>query len=474
MLFNSVIFIIFFLVVVGVYYLPIGWKLKKIHLLLASYFFCAAWNPPFVILLWISTCVDWFAAKAMSRQDKPVKRRLLLGVSLLANLGMLSWFKYGTLFMDSFATVLEYFGASWNPPSLDITLPVGISFYTFQTLSYTIDIYLRRSKPESSFLDFSLFVTFFPQLVAGPIVRPNQLIPQFKSPKCATSRQFSWGVMLFVWGLFQKSVLADSILGPVAGHAFGLAEEMHVLDAWIATLAFSGQIFFDFAGYSLCAIGLAMCLGFSLPDNFKSPYAAIGFSDFWRRWHVSLSEWLRDYLYIPLGGNRAGPRRSQINLMLTMLLGGLWHGAAWRFVIWGAMHGMYLLIEKCVRNILPYKQNESGNFVKQLTGTLLTYLGVSISWVFFAAPTWESCGVVFRSLIGLTESPIAVMKLIEIAMIVPVIAGMLIAHWFMRDRKLEDAVTRTPPWLLFTWFVFILTCVVLTGGSDNAFIYFQF
>ena len=472
MLFNSVIFVLFFLVVVIVHYLPINWKLKKIHLLLASYFFYAAWNPPFVVLLWISTCVDWLAARIMHRQSSRGKRKLLLMVSLAANLGMLSWFKYGTLFMESFSELVAQFGWQWTPPNFDITLPVGISFYTFQTLSYTIDVYLKRSKPESSFLDFALFVTFFPQLVAGPIVRPNQLIPQFKSPKRATANQFAWGVMLFVWGLFQKSVLADAILGPVAGHAFGLAKEMLVFDAWFATLAFSGQIFFDFAGYSLCAIGIAYCLGFSIPNNFNSPYAAFGFSDFWRRWHISLSQWLRDYLYIPLGGNRKGTHRTKINLMLTMLLGGLWHGAAWRFVVWGAVHGIYLLIERLTfgRYVNHGKISPSA----RIGGSILTYLAICVTWIFFAAPTWESCLISFRSLIGWTSNPIPVIKTIEIVMITPVIVGMLLGHGYMRNRKLEDEVQRIPNFILAAIFSVILAVVILTGGSDSAFIYFQF
>ena len=473
MLFNSVIFILFFLVVVIVHYLPINWKLKKIHLLLASYFFYAAWNPPFVALLWISTCVDWLAARIMHRQSSRGKRKLLLIVSLAANLGMLSWFKYGTLFMESFSELVAQFGWQWTPPNFDITLPVGISFYTFQTLSYTIDVYLKRSKPESSFLDFALFVTFFPQLVAGPIVRPNQLIPQFKSPKRATANQFAWGVMLFVWGLFQKSVLADSIMAPVAGHAFTLQVEMFALDAWLVVFAFSAQIFFDFAGYSLCAIGIATCLGFSLPNNFNSPYAAIGFSDFWRRWHISLSQWLRDYLYIPLGGNRQGTTRTKINLVITMLLGGLWHGAAWRFVIWGGLHGIYLLIERRLFGRILVDTKEL-RFFPRLVGTLVTFVLVSLTWIFFAAQSTEACEVTFRSLIGLTQNPYSVMKTLQIYLVLTVVILMLIGHWFMRNRKIETVVSNAPNRVILVAIVFMILTIILTGGSDGAFIYFQF
>lgn len=473
MLFNSIIFILFFLLVLAVHYSPLSWRLKKIHLLLASYFFYAAWMPPFVILLWISTTVDWFAVKLMQRQKNRSARIGFLCLSLLVNLGMLAWFKYGNMLTQSLASLVGMIGVNWEAPVFDIILPVGISFYTFQTLSYTIDVFLKRIKPASSFLDFALYVAFFPQLVAGPIVRPNQLLPQFQSPQRANRKQFAWGVMLFTWGLFQKTVLADSILGPVAGHAFGFQKEMYISDAWLATFAFSGQIFFDFAGYSLCAIGTAMCLGFSIPNNFKSPYAAVGFSDFWRRWHISLSEWLRDYLYIPLGGNRKGEVRTKINLMITMLLGGLWHGASWKFVAWGGIHGLYLLLERMLFGRRTRDATEI-RFFTRFAGTLVTYIAICITWIFFAAPNWDSCLIVFRSLVGATEEPIAVIKTIEILMIVTVISAMLVGHWFMRDRKLEEVVQKTPTWLLVFIFFAVLVSVVLTGESESAFIYFQF
>ena len=473
MVFNSVIFVLFFIVVVVLHYMPFSWRIKKINLLIASYFFYAAWNPPFVILLWISTCVDWFAAGQMQKQESRGRRKLLLWLSLLVNLGMLSWFKYGTLFMQTYADIVAQFGFTWTVPDFDIILPVGISFYTFQTLSYTIDVYLKRSEPESSFLDFALFVTFFPQLVAGPIVRPKQLLPQFKSPKRATSQEFSWGAFLFTWGVFQKSVLADSVCARVSGHAFGFQEEMFAMDAWLSVFAFSAQIFFDFAGYSLCAIGVALCLGFSIPNNFKSPYAALGFSDFWRRWHISLSEWLRDYLYIPLGGNKKGGRRTLINLMLTMLLGGLWHGASWRFVVWGGVHGTYLIVERLLRNVVSPNVNWQ-NLLPRLVGTTLTFIAVSLTWVFFAAPPWESCEIVFRSLVGHTTDPLSVMRSVELVLVLIIVFAMLTGHWLMRDRQIEEVAQSMPNWLFCAVWVVLLVLIILTGESDNAFIYFQF
>ena len=272
-----------------------------------------------------------------------------LVVSLSVNLGLLGFFKYGTFLLDNFITFSELLGIPFTPAKPDIILPVGISFYTFQTLSYTLDIYFRKSRPWSSFLDYALFVTFFPQLVAGPIVRSSEFLPQCLTPRRATLERFSWGLILLVSGLFQKIVVADGLLAPIVEKVYDTGMVPDTLSAWCGTLAFSGQIFCDFAGYSSCAIGVAMCLGFKIPDNFRSPYAAIGFSDFWGRWHISLSSWLRDYLYIPLGGNRKGAAGTYINLMLTMLIGGLWHGASWTFVFWGGLHGLYLAVERMFR-----------------------------------------------------------------------------------------------------------------------------
>ncbi|MAV36613.1 MAG: membrane-bound O-acyltransferase family protein [Planctomycetaceae bacterium] len=473
MLFNSTVFIVFFAVVVTLHYLPLAWRIKKINLLLASYLFYAAWNPFFIVLLWISTVVDWFAAGAMAREQRPGRRRALLGVSLAANLGMLGYFKYGGLLTETFIAIVEQFGFTYTAPPLDITLPVGISFYTFQTLSYTIDVYLKRSEPERSFLDFALFVTFFPQLVAGPIVRPYQLIPQFKQPRTATGTQFAWGLLLFTWGLFQKTVLADSILSLVANDTFNAPAPVAALDAWVGVFAFSGQIFFDFAGYSLCAIGIALCLGFSIPNNFKSPYAAIGFSNFWQRWHISLSGWLRDYLYIPLGGNQKGARRTYIHLMLTMLLGGLWHGSDWRFVLWGGLHGLYLVIERLLRKWCDTTALLSRPLVSILAA-LATFLCVSLTWVFFAAQSWDKCLRMFVSLLGMQPDPILVVSTYYMLLTLMVVVGMLLAHWWTRDRELEDIFSGVPWWLITIVWTTLLYLIVMTGGSSSAFLYFQF
>ena len=323
MVFNSLTFVVFFALVLGIHSLPLPWTARKINLLVASYIFYSAWNPPFVILLWVSTVVDWYAAQGLVKARRESARHAWMLLSVIANLGMLAYFKYGQFLVDNFSAVMASIGIAWQPAHYDIVLPVGISFYTFATLSYTLDIYLRRALPARNFLDYALFVTFFPHLVAGPIMRPTELVPQFAEPRRATGDQIRFGLALMTIGLFNKVVLADSFLATAAERVYDNDKVPGTLDAWIGTLAFSGQIFCDFAGYSTTAIGAALCLGFAMPDNFRFPYAAVGFSDFWRRWHITLSSWLRDYLYIPLGGNRHGARRTYFALMGTMLLGGL-------------------------------------------------------------------------------------------------------------------------------------------------------
>ncbi|GAA4857313.1 MBOAT family protein [Luteimonas vadosa] len=473
MLFNSLTFIAFLGIVLAVHVSPLPWSAKKSSLLIASYLFYAAWNPPFVILLWISTLVDWWAAGRIARTEAPARRRALLLVSLATNLGLLGYFKYGGFLTRNFAEAMAAMGVPWQAPAWDIVLPVGISFYTFQTMAYTLDVYLRRAPPARSFLDFALFVTFFPQLVAGPIVRPRDLVPQFATPRMATARQFGWGAMLLVLGLFEKIVVADGILAPVSDAAFGARELLHPGDAWLGTLAFSGQIFCDFAGYSTCAIGIALMLGFSLPDNFRYPYAAIGFSDFWRRWHISLSTWLRDYLYVPLGGNRQGAARTYANLMLTMLLGGLWHGAAWTFVAWGGLHGAYLAAERWLKprvghlalwRTLPGK----------LLLALLTYFLVNITWVFFRATDFPTAWRMLRGMLLLDTGGAPILGTYALASASAAVATILAVHWHMRHRALHAEVSRWPVAATGTLWGLMLFAIAITQGGSDAFIYFQF
>jgi len=473
MVFNSLTFVVFFAIVLALHAMPFSWTTKKVNLLLASYIFYAAWNPPFVILLWLSTAVDWWAAGRIARTEDPLRRRSLLAVSLLANLGLLGYFKYGGFLTANFARVLGTLGIDWQAPAWDIVLPVGISFYTFQTMSYTLDVYLRRAPPAKSLLDFSLFVTFFPQLVAGPIVRPTDLIPQFATPRVASPRQLGWGLMLVVLGLFEKIVLADGLLAPVSDKVFETKDLLHPADAWLGTLAFSGQIFCDFAGYTTCAIGMSLALGFSLPDNFRFPYAAIGFSDFWRRWHISLSTWLRDYLYVPLGGNRKGEGRTYVNLMLTMLLGGLWHGAAWTFVVWGGLHGAYLAAERWLKPRLGHIAVWR-TWPGQLVLGLVTYFLVNITWVFFRAPDFGTAWRMLRGMLLVDATGKPVLQTYSVVSAALVVLAVLTTHWYMRDRALHAEVQRLPgPVVGVAWGAMLWLIVVMQGGG-NAFIYFQF
>ena len=474
MLFNSYTFILFFAAVLVLHYAPLPWGLKKFNLLWASYIFYAAWNPPFVVLLWISTLVDWLAARWMGRLRDQRKRRLLLILSLSTNLGLLGYFKYGQFLLDNFQTLLATFGLTYHPLDADIILPVGISFYTFQTMSYTIDVYRRQITPVRSLMDFALYVTFFPQLVAGPIVRATTFLPQLDAPKRATGAAFTWGLTLLALGLFEKRFLADGICAPVAQVIFSGVEPPTAVDAWAGTLAFTNQILFDFAGYSTCAIGVAMCLGFELTRNFHFPYAAIGFSDFWRRWHISLSTWLRDYLYIPLGGNRIGGVRTYLNLMITMLLGGLWHGASWTFVAWGLVHGLLLCAERIVREVMPTHRKmrlmNNGGIL-----ALLTFVCICFTWVLFRAQTFEFAWEMVLAMLGIVDvGARRVLSYAQITTIVALTASVLMVHWLLRGKSLEQVFRGTPWWARACAMAVLLWLIAIMPGENRAFIYFQF
>ena len=493
MVFNSYTFILFFIVMLVLHNLSLPWKVKKINLLFASYIFYAAWNPPFILLLWLSTVVDFFVGKALYTQQNKTKRKFLLVISLIGNLGMLCFFKYGGFILENFVHVVNAIGLDYHPAKPNIILPAGISFYTFTTLCYTVDMYKRESKPVKTLLDFSLFVTFFPHLVAGPIVRPPQLVPQFETPRRASTQQMINGLMLLSLGLFMKVVLADAMLSETADTIFGSKTGLGALDAWTGVMAFSGQIFFDFAGYSTAAIGVAMCLGFVLPQNFFYPYAAIGFSDFWRRWHITLSSWLRDYLYIPLGGNRDGKFRTYRNMMITMLIGGLWHGANWTFVAWGGLHGLYLWVEKAIQDHRKKNERErnkvrpvfielasvypAGIGLRNMPGFIrafLTFLMICITWVFFRADSFSSAWHLLVDMSGQSLMKTPVLSTLSILKVALVISLMLICHWIMRETNILEMTGKLPWWLVGTVWAFMLILLILSQETGRSFIYFQF
>ena len=471
MVFNSLTFVVFFACVLVLHNLPLSWTTKKVNLLIASYIFYAAWNPPFIILLWVSTVVDWYAAQGLVKAKREAARHAWMLLSVVANLGMLAYFKYGQFMLDNFTALMTAMGWAYHPAKYDIVLPVGISFYTFATMSYTLDVYLRRAAPARNLLDYALFVTFFPHLVAGPIMRPTELVPQFEQPRKASADQLRFGLALMTLGLFNKIVLADSFLSHVAESVYDADKVPGALDAWAATLAFSGQIFCDFAGYSTTAIGAALCLGFAMPDNFRFPYAAVGFSDFWRRWHITLSAWLRDYLYIPLGGNKHGAARTYVALSGTMLLGGLWHGASWTFVVWGGLHGFYLAVERFLRS--RFANYKPGPLVFVALG-LLTYALVNITWVFFRAKTFGKAWTVLNGMFGQNAATKPILATSALVFVATIVGGLVLTHWFMRARTLESVVARAHPVVLCAVWGLLAFALVIAQGSGASFIYFQF
>jgi len=471
MVFNSLAFIAFFAIVLALHSLPFSWTVKKFNLLIASYLFYAAWNPPFVILLWVSTVVDWYAAQKLVHTETPMARRAWMLLSVVANLGMLGYFKYGTFMLDNFSVMMAALGAHYQAPTLDIVLPVGISFYTFATMSYTLDVYMRRAAPARNFLDYALFVTFFPHLVAGPIMRPTELVPQFASARTATRNMLFFGLALMTIGMFEKIVLADEFLAKAVEMVYDGKKIPGMLDSWFATIAFGAQIFCDFAGYSTTAIGAAMCLGFVMPDNFRFPYAAIGFTDFWRRWHITLSTWLRDYLYIPLGGNRQGETRTFLALAATMLLGGLWHGASWTFVVWGGLHGLYLIVERWLKK--TFSAWSPGPLALFALG-MLTYLLIELTWVFFRSHSFGGAWLILCGMFGQNTNSSPILPTALLAFVAICVSGILVTHWNMRTRTLESAIAATHPYVITVVWAFMAFAITIAQGSGDAFIYFQF
>ena len=450
--------------------------LKKPVLLAASYAFYAAWDARFVALLAGSTLLDFYVAKSLHRAEDAARRRAWLGVSIALNLGVLGVFKYGGFFVANVAALTTQGTGALTETLAALTLPVGISFYTFQTLSYTLDVYRRELEPSSSLLDYALYVSFFPQLVAGPIVRARDFLPQLKRPRATlaeVAQHVSWGLGLFVLGLFNKVVVADALLAPYADRVFDAKGPLLKSDAALGALAFSGQIWGDFSGYSLCAIGIALTLGFKLPDNFRSPYAACGFSDFWRRWHISLSTWLRDYLYIPLGGNRHGVPRALLALMITMLLGGLWHGAAWNFIVWGALHGALLVIEHLLRPTLAKLAPSARNKLRPL-GVGLTFALVTLLWIYFRAPSLARAHYITTSLLFDSTHAQALLASSEQATVLLTLVGILVFHALFRTRSLADVVQRAPPWTIALVLGALLWALFISPGTHHAFLYFQF
>ncbi len=377
LLFNSALFLGFFIVFYMVYIATKRTHFFRIsYVVLFSLFFYYKSSGLYFSLLLFSSVLDYFLAKLIYEEALKGYRRFYLMVSLVINLGLLAYFKYTNFFIDNLNTIFEQ-NFAWH----DIILPVGISFYTFQTLSYTLDVYRNELKPTNSFIDFLFFVSFFPQLVAGPIVRASDFIPQIYQELKLSEEDFNKALFLIIGGLFKKAVISDYISINFVDRVFDAPNSYTAFENLMASYGYAIQIYCDFSGYSDIAIGLALLMGFWLPPNFRTPYQSSSITEFWRRWHISLSTWLRDYLYIALGGNRKGNFRTYINLFLTMLLGGLWHGASWKFVFWGVLHGLALVVEKFFKQYIKLPKNL---FVRCVQ-VMLTFHFVVFAWLFFRA-----------------------------------------------------------------------------------------
>ncbi len=481
MLFNTFDFACFF-VAVYLAYFCLEHRGQNLLLLAASYYFYGRWNAELLGLIAFSTVTDYLCGLALHRSESERTRRRLLLLSVTVNLGLLAVFKYLGFFVESMEALLTSAGIDAGPWRLDLVLPVGISFYTFQTMSYTIDIYRRKLEPTRNFLDFALYVAFFPQLVAGPIERAVRLLPQIAQRRTITWDGVRAGAWLILIGYFKKTVIADN-LAVLVDPAFSDPSQANGFDMLTAIYAFALQIYCDFSGYSAIARGLSKLMGIDLCLNFRRPYFSTNPSEFWRRWHISLSTWLRDYLYIPLGGNRGGPTRTYVNLGLTMLLGGLWHGAAWNFVAWGAYQGALLAIHRALADRLERLGAASGVAaalwrVARLVGFFqLTCLG----WVLFRVDHLSDVPLVAASILDLIVHPTAPSAALwfrwgwAATIVLPLIA-MEIGEELATRRGREARIGETWPWpprlLLYN---LLFAYIALFGATKaNAFLYFQF
>ncbi len=464
MLFSSLEFVTFFCCVLGFLFAVRSNPVRKLFLLAASYYFYAYWDYRFLSLILLSTATDYMVGRALGRTRDVVKRKWLLAASLVVNLGLLGYFKYCNFFIETAAPLLQELGL--HVGTLNIILPVGISFYTFQTLSYTIDVYRRRMPVCENPLDFALFVAFFPQLVAGPIVRATHFLPQLRQATRLNSEDLYEGFRRFTFGLAKKVFLADRLAVYVdfvfANHALVDTPTM-----WLGVLGYTLQIYFDFSGYSDMAIGVARMMGYDLGENFNFPYLSRSFSEFWRRWHISLSSWVRDYLYIPLGGNRGTRLRTCVNLLVTMLVMGLWHGAAWTFVVWGGLHGFGLVVERVVLG--REKNRPSRTPAGGLLGWGYTMFITVLGWVFFRAQGLAEAWVILEKLF-VSGGGISWLHPFVIAVIAATVVMHGVRATARMDWLFEKRSWYTPAILLsLLWLT-----VVFYPTRFTPFIYFQF
>jgi alginate O-acetyltransferase complex protein AlgI len=438
---------------------------RKLWLLLGSYVFYAAWDFRFLGLVAFSTLTNYAVALGLGSIGAPRRRRALIAASVVTNLALLGVFKYCGFFIDSVNALGRTLEFSIGLPTVSIVLPIGISFYTFQAISYTVDVYRDKLEPHRSLLDVALFLAFFPHMVAGPIVRARNLLPQLNRFRILSVIPVRSCLVLFLVGYFKKACVADN-LAPVVEAYFEDPPGYGGSSALLATLLYSIQIYCDFSGYSDMAIGAAGLLGYHFGRNFAWPYFAPNIAEFWRRWHISLSSWLRDYVYIPLGGNRRGPARRSANLMLTMLVGGLWHGAAWRFVVWGGLHGLALTLQAWVARLRVPGVTRA----MRLLGPVLTFSFVSLAWIFFRAEDMSTALTVLRACFVWQDGDKSIAPLWAI-----VVASLAVAHYLTMRWHRRRAWLRPPtPSFAFAYGLLFSAVVALEQAETSPFIYFQF
>jgi D-alanyl-lipoteichoic acid acyltransferase DltB (MBOAT superfamily) len=480
MLFNSYEFLVFFPIIVVLYFAT-PWKWRWLLLLAGSCYFYMCWKPEYIFLMMVPSLIDYYTARQMSRTPDKAKRKKYLALSLVSNLGLLFTFKYLNFFNESLRGLFDCLNLSYTVPASHLLLPVGISFYTFQTLSYTIDVYRGVIQPERHLGKFSLFVTFFPQLVAGPIERSSNLLPQLQSLKykfdCA---RVAAGLRLMLWGFFKKVVIADRLAASV-NLVYNNPNDYHGLQVVLTTVFFAFQIFCDFSGYSDIAIGAARIFGVDLMKNFDKPYSAKSISEFWKRWHISLSTWFKDYVYIPLGGNRTIKWRWYYNLFITFLISGLWHGANWTFVVWGALHGFYLVFAIISR---PYKDAlikrvglDKLPSVLKAGQVVSTFTLACLGWLFFRANSLSDAMILLENLF-VFESPTKIYEMITpgaLAINLALIAILELAHYLEKDKEFIRSLTGKSTLIRWPAYVAVTLAILYLGASTGQqFIYFQF
>lgn len=481
MLFNSIDFAIFLPVVFILYWFATNnsLKLQNLLIVIASYIFYGWWDWRFLSLILFSTLIDYSIGLSLAKQENLIKRKALLYISIIVNLGFLGFFKYYNFFLDNFIAAFSLFGMQMKSNSLNIILPVGISFYTFQTLSYTIDVYRRKLEPTAKFIDFAAFVSFFPQLVAGPIERATHLLPQFYTKRTFNYQKAVDGMRQILWGLFKKIVIADNC-AQVANEIFNNSGSYSGSTLALGALFFTFQIYGDFSGYSDIAIGTARLFGFDLMRNFAFPYFSRDIAEFWRRWHISLSTWFRDYLYIPLGGSRGNTLMKVRNTFIIFIVSGFWHGANWTFIIWGALNAIYflpLLLTKNNRNNIDIiAKGKSLPTLREFSLMLITFGLTVFAWIFFRA---ENLGHAMEYISGIFKEPSSFVLFSvywKYRTILILIGLFIVLEWFGRESQyaIENMGLKWRRPFRHAFYYSIIFIIFWYGGVEQQFIYFQF